>query len=134
MSTAWVASEAFGTEPISRIESPAGLISICEFGRAVLRVWRSTLRSRPTLISRAVIWRPSPSITNIEVAPSAMPMMKSFRAVRTTAFATFGLATKTSLASRGSSTTSDRPMERSSLREIAYSLLPTLRTGAGPVD
>lgn len=55
MSTAWVASEAFGTTPTSRIESPAGLMSICEFGRAVRSVCLSTLRSRPTLMSSAVI-------------------------------------------------------------------------------
>ena len=55
------------------------------------------------------------------------------RAERTTALATLGLATKTSLASRGSSTISERPIERSSRREIACSLAPTLSTGAAPL-
>ena len=131
MSTAWVASDAFGTLPTSRIELPAAFTSICDFGRAVRSVWRSTLRSRPTSISSAAIWRPSESITNIEVAPSATPMTKSLRAERTTAFATFGFATKTSLASRGRSTTTDRPIERSSRRAMLCSLSVTLRIGAG---
>ena len=114
MSTAWVASEALVTSPTSRMELPAGLTSILALGSAERNVWRSTLRSRPTSISSAEIWRPSASMTNIEVEPSAMPMMKILRAERTTALATFGLATKTSLASRGSSTTmraTDREVE-----------------------
>ena len=36
------------TTPVIRIESPAGLISRTAFGSALLRVWRRTLRSRPT--------------------------------------------------------------------------------------
>ena len=133
MSMACVASEAFATLPTSRIEFPAGLTWISAPGIAARSVWRSTFRSRPTSISSAVICRPSASITNIEVAPSAMPMTKSLRAERTTAFATLGLATKTSLASRGSSTINERPIERSRRREIACSLAPTFSTGAAPL-
>ena len=119
---------------------PAGLISDRAFGSALLRVWRRTLRSRPTATSSAAIWRPSASMTKIEVAPFSMPMTKSLRVERTTAFATFGLATKTSFASRGRSTTSERPIDRSMRRAIACSFGPTSRTGAaatgpfGPVS
>jgi len=46
------------------------------------------------------------------VAPSDMAIRKTLRVERTTAFATLGLATKTSLASRGSSMMIDLPMPR----------------------
>ena len=113
MSMACVASEAFATLPMSRIESPAGFTSISARGSAVRSVWRSTLRSLPTAMSSVAICWPSASIAKMEVAPSATPMMNSLRAERTTALATFGLATKTSLASRGSSMMIDLPMDRS---------------------
>ena len=113
MSTACCASPADATRPVRRIESPAGRVSIRALGIAVRSVWRSTFRSRPTFTSIEAICRPSASIANTEVAPFAMPMRKILRADRTTAFATPGLATKTSLASRGRSTTIERPMERS---------------------
>ena len=54
------------------------------------------VRSRPTLTSSAAICRPSASITKMDVAPLSMPMTRTFRVERTTAFATLGLATKTS--------------------------------------
>src|SRR4051812_43712210 len=130
MSVACCASELDDTTPVIRIESPAGLISSTAFGSALLRVWRRTLRSRPTETSSAAIWRPSASMTKIEVAPFSMPIRKSLRVERTTAFATFGLATKTSFASRGRSTTSERPIDRSMRRAIACSFGPTSRTGA----
>jgi hypothetical protein len=41
------------------------------------------------------------------------------RVERTTALAIFGLATNTSLASRGSSTMIERPIDRSTLRATA---------------
>jgi hypothetical protein len=125
MSAACWASEAEATVPVIKIESPAGLSSIWAVGRAERSVWRKTLRSRPTETSRAAIWRPSPSITKIEVAPFAMPIRNSLRVERTTAFATAGLATNTSLASRGRSTTRERPIVISMRRAIAPSFGPT---------
>jgi hypothetical protein len=69
-------------------------------------------------------------MTKIEVAPLSMPMTNTLRVERTTAFATFGLATKTSFASRGRSMMSERPMERSSLRATACSSVATATTPA----
>jgi hypothetical protein len=60
-------------------------------------------------------------MTKIEVAPFSMPITKSLRVERTTAFATLGFATNTSLASRGRSTISERPIERSMRRATACS-------------
>ena len=98
------------------MESPAGLTSMRPPGIVVFSIWRSTLRSRPTFTSREAICRPAASITKTEVEPLAMPSRKSLRVDRTTAFATPGLATKISFASWLSSTTTERPIDRSSRR------------------
>ena len=117
MSTACSASPAEATEPVSTIVSPTGTMLISLVGIAALRVRRSVFRSRPILTSRFAIWRPSPSMTTTFVWPSAAPMMKIFRVERTMAFATLGLATNTSLASRGRSTITDLPMPSSTRRD-----------------
>ena len=132
MSSACCASEAELTLPERTSDSPTAFTSKRPPGRLCCSDWRRTLMSRAIVTSSAAICRPSASITKIEVAPLSMPIRKSLRLDRTTAFATAGLATNTSLASRGKSTISDRPLLNSTRRETAASFGPIVRTGEAP--
>ncbi len=99
------------TEPESSTEAPEERTSNLPFGMLCISRSRRVerFRSRATVTSRAAIWRPSASMMKIVVAPSAMPITNTLRVERTTALATAGLATNTSLASRGRSTITERP-------------------------
>ena len=132
MSSACCASEAEFTLPERTSESPTAFTSNRPLGRLCCSDCRSTLMSRAMVTSSAAICRPSASITKIEVAPLSMPIRNSLRLERTTALATAGLATNTSLASRGKSMMSERPLLSSTFRETAVSFGPIVRTGEAP--
>ncbi len=134
MSIACCASDEELTAPDRSTEAPEERTSKRPPGMLWLSSSRRVprLRSRATVTSRAAIWRPSASMMKIEVAPSAMPITKTLRVERTTALATAGLATNTSLASRGRSTMTERPAVSSTRRVVLASAAPTVRTGAGP--
>ena len=136
-------TEFFAQQPelqayFERVMDRYGVIEHVRFGTPVecaewdddAGTWTVALDDGTTLTSRAVIWRPSASMMKIDVAPFSIPMMKTFRVERTTALATFGLATNTSLASRGRSITRERPIVRSIRREVVPSFPPTARIGA----
>ena len=112
MSIACWASRAEPTSPVRITVLSTAVTVIAEFGIATFKVRRSLFMSRPTRISRLAIWAPCASMMKTLVAPSLMAIRKTLRVERTTALATLGLATNTSLASRGRSTTIDLPMPR----------------------
>ena len=118
MSMACTASLADATTPVSTIVSPTGTTLIGAGGH------RGPQRPAEQVEVAADIdveigdlaFHRRPCTTTL-VCPSAWPMTKILRVERTMALATLGLATNTSLASRGRSTISDLPMPISTRRD-----------------